>query len=1293
MVSSTAPLRLIIALLSFTVAVVQGQTRTEQVEGEVIVTFKSTATHRSAESALARRSLRFERQYPEISALRRKPMGLVRKQGRKTQDLIQELKADPSVETVEPNYLRWVQAAPTDPRFNDQWPLHNTGQTVNGTKGTSGADIKYLEAWEKARVATGQMVVAVIDTGVDVEHPDLAPRMWVNTLETPNNNRDDDGNGYIDDYYGYDFAGDLPDPMDSGDHGTHVAGTIAAQGNNNLGLIGVQDQVKIMALKVSSDGDAISSSGVIDAVEYAVAMKRRGVPIVALNASYGGGGFSSAERDSIATAGFEGIIMCAAAGNDTSNNNLSPSYPASYDVSNIIAVASTDSKDALSTFSNYGSTSVDIAAPGTSVLSTKPRSIAITVGSRKYETLPITFAGQTTGLSGRIYDCGIGNPAEFPAAVSGQIALIARGTLTFAEKVTHAQAAGAKAVMIYNNVDGPFLGTLGSAGSWIPAVALTRADGLAIKALALPVNCTWELEFDYQFLSGTSMATPHVSGAVAFAALNFPSDTMAQRIARILNNVDVKASLQGKVKTSGRLNLNRIVDANQDGTADWQASALTILNPTALKGGIVATPYTETLTTNQGTAPFTYSVTLGTLPAGLNLATNGVLSGQATETGTFSFTVLVRDALNNTGGKNFTLTVAATAPQITTVDPLPEGSTDAPYTTPLVGSGGTAPYTWSLLSGSLPAGFTLSSSGILTGLPTEALTTSFTVKLTDAHQLTAEKELHLTVSLSPITITTGSALPYGIRAEPYLQALSAEGGQGPYTWTLGSGSLPPGVQLSASGFLQGKPTTAGNYSFRAQLSDDDDLITSKSFTVEIRSVFERPVMNPLVLESTFLGAQYSASISAQNYPKSFSLKGLPKGLTYSSKTGVISGRPQVSGDFPLSATATNPAGTSLVVATGQLTVRGLDPEWVGSFSGLISPQSEANRNLGSRFTLTTTALGSYTLKVTTGATTKSLVGFLAEAAPQISVRVDDVPLTLTLDGDAELISGAHGVALIEGWRNPWHAKNLPATFHAGYYSAALQITEPGDQGQAAIPQGSGYLTARISTAGIVSITGRSAAGDTLTSSFGLGPEGETGVYQSLYKHKGSLTGPFTVDLAEGTAPVGNRLTGSLTWSKPSDTSRTYGPGFSDLKLGLTGGYLALKSSGSIVQGIPQPGSPALTFTEAGLDLSDTEPNVAAFDYSSTYVVKMPLAGSLGNPARATLTLNKATGTVTGSFTLAEQDSTLKRKASFFGMVVPQPSGEVRAQGYFLLPQLPVGEQKATATPILSGGIQVRQALP
>ena len=373
--------------------------------------------------------------------------------------------------------------------------------------------------------------------------------------------------------HGYDFVGGSGNPTDSGLHGSHVSGTVGAAGNNHLGVVGIDFQARIMALKVSADGSSIDSAAEIAALQYATLMKARGVNIVALNASFGGGGSTSAESAAIQAAGNAGIVFVVAAGNDAANNDTTPSYPASYRLANMIVVAASDQSDALASFSNYGATKVDLAAPGVNILSTVPAVAATTgafsdVGGSTYSANILTFSGTTAGITDTIYDCGIGDAAEFPAAVNGHIALIQRGTLTFAAKVTNAMAAGARAAIIYNNISGNFLGTLGNAANWIPTAGISQANGLAIKA-ALPLTGTITVTADYQYLDGTSMAAPHVSGAVAFAAMNFPDETVAQRIQRILTHVDVKSSLQGKVATNGRLNLQRIVDTDSNGLPDW----------------------------------------------------------------------------------------------------------------------------------------------------------------------------------------------------------------------------------------------------------------------------------------------------------------------------------------------------------------------------------------------------------------------------------------------------------------------------------------------------------------------------------------------------------------------------------------------------------------------------------------------------------------------------------------------------------------------------------------------------
>jgi subtilisin family serine protease len=551
--------------------------RLEYIEGNVLVTFKPSADLTAVQQVLAGHSLGLKKHFAGLSRHFGKQFGLVHDDNRTTAQLIAELRLDPAVETVEPDYLRWATSVPNDSFFTNLWGLHNTGQPVNDVTGTAGADTRFIPAWGLARPSTNQVVVAVIDSGVDYTHPDLAGNMWINTGEIPGNGVDDDGDGYVDDYYGYDFADGLPDPTDSGFHGTHVAGTIAAVGNNQLGVIGVDYQARIMALRASSDGDSFSTSVIIEAIEYATMMKRRGVGIAAINESLGGGGSNSAEIAAMQAAGAAGIIFCVAAGNNSANNDNTPFYPASYRLPNMIVVAATDANDALASFSDYGASTVDLGAPGVNILSCLPVAQAGTLayvqqGSMTYPASELTFSGITTGITATVYDCGLGYSTNFPVAVSNNIALIQRGTLTFQAKVANAMSAGARAAIIYNNVSGSLNFTLGVADNWIPAIALSQSDGqtllTALPAVATVVNKT-DLSQIYQYLDGTSMATPHVSGAVAFAAMNFPTDTVNQRIQRVLTNVDAVPGLLGKVRTGGRLNLQRMVDADLNGLPDW----------------------------------------------------------------------------------------------------------------------------------------------------------------------------------------------------------------------------------------------------------------------------------------------------------------------------------------------------------------------------------------------------------------------------------------------------------------------------------------------------------------------------------------------------------------------------------------------------------------------------------------------------------------------------------------------------------------------------------------------------
>ncbi len=276
--------------------------------------------------------------------------------------IIDSLNSNPFIEYAEPNYIIRADVIPNDPSFGDQWALNNTGQ--NG--GTPDADIDAPEAWG---ITTGDtnIIVGVLDSGIDYTHPDLIDNIWTNWDEIPNNGIDDDNNGYIDDIHGWDFYNNDNDPMDDHGHGTHVAGTIGAVSDNGVGVTGVAWDVRMMALKFMGFDGSGPTSGAVSALEYANNM---GVKIT--NNSWGACGYSQTLYDIIAAADTIGALFIAAAGNDATNNDNNPHYPANYDLDNIISVASTDRNDMLSTFSCYGINTVDIAAPGSEIYSTIP---------------------------------------------------------------------------------------------------------------------------------------------------------------------------------------------------------------------------------------------------------------------------------------------------------------------------------------------------------------------------------------------------------------------------------------------------------------------------------------------------------------------------------------------------------------------------------------------------------------------------------------------------------------------------------------------------------------------------------------------------------------------------------------------------------------------------------------------------------------------------------------------------------------------------------------------------------
>ncbi len=268
-----------------------------------------------------------------------------------------------SVARAEPNYIIAIADAPNDPLFPEQWSLNNTGSPG----GVAGADICALDAWALA-AGSRDVLVAVLDTGIDLDHPDLADNIFVNPGEVPSNHVDDDGNGFVDDVSGWDFRNDDAYPFDDHGHGTHCAGIIGAVGDNDLGTAGVAWEVSILPLKLMNQSGVGSNADAVDCIGYCVLM---GADI--MSASWCGGSYSWALEQALWEASSAGVLFVTAAGNSGQNADDFPIYPSCYESPNIISVAATDESDALASeldwSSNYGTTTVDIAAPGTRIMS------------------------------------------------------------------------------------------------------------------------------------------------------------------------------------------------------------------------------------------------------------------------------------------------------------------------------------------------------------------------------------------------------------------------------------------------------------------------------------------------------------------------------------------------------------------------------------------------------------------------------------------------------------------------------------------------------------------------------------------------------------------------------------------------------------------------------------------------------------------------------------------------------------------------------------------------------------
>ncbi len=594
-------------------------------ENEVIVLIKKNKEHDVLNKLKKDKSLTILKKFKLKTKKGEKVFLRIKAKNLSTDKLMKKLKDIYQIESITPNYIYQLDSTPDDTGAQYQWGFNNTGQgfpPYHWLEGTADADIDAEEAWD-IRTDSTSVVAAVIDTGVDYNNEDLMGNMWINSGEIANNGVDDDGNGFVDDYYGVNTASNRNgqaegDPMDVNGHGTHVAGSVGAKGDNAKGVSGVNWDIDVMAVNAYMPGEGFYSDDLLEAVQYVLDAKTDGVNVVVVNASYGGGGGSQDDTMSqaIASLGDAGIIFVAAAGNDGVDNDATPHYPSSYEEANIIAVANTDYNDDYVASSCYGATSVDVSAPGSYILSTKwsggsmaPHEVdeqwyqsqenAWTHGGTndnwELPTKEMVYFGTSNKcwsdssgdyspntnayLDSPVFDLSnpVGSDLSLFFYISGKITDTGdRLYIEFWNSNT-------------SNWDSQgYLSQDFSAGIYSIPVGIDPAYYSADFRVRFRMVSDGDTNVDdgyyiddvsvgsgtYRVIGGTSMASPHVAGAVAMLAAEFPDEDITVRKDRILASAD-PLSATGKTVTDGRLNLFNALQnpalvhlTSQNGTPD-----------------------------------------------------------------------------------------------------------------------------------------------------------------------------------------------------------------------------------------------------------------------------------------------------------------------------------------------------------------------------------------------------------------------------------------------------------------------------------------------------------------------------------------------------------------------------------------------------------------------------------------------------------------------------------------------------------------------------------------------------
>lgn len=761
---SDAPPALSAAAMDTSIPSADGPYGTEQAEG-ILVKFNSQVPNRTARSVLKTAGVAHVESFTLVEGLSLAKVSA----GQSMDAALAALKANPSVEYAEPNYVVSSFVIPNDTNFPRQYGLHNTGQTG----GSNDADIDAPEAWD---ITTGtDTIIAVIDTGVDYNHPDLSANIWVNTAEIANNGIDDDRNGYVDDVRGWDFANNDANPMDDNRHGTHVAGIVGARGNNAVGVAGVNWSVRIMPLKFMTATGAGNTANAIRALQYAVRMGAK-----VSNNSWGGGARSQALFNAISAANNAGHLFVAAAGNTGANNDTSPSFPANFNLPNIISVTATDRFDRLPAFANTGPTNVDLAAPGVAILSTTPNNNYASLSGTSMAAPFVSGAAGLVlsvnpGISVSALKSALLDTVDPVPALNGRVLTGGRlNAFNAVRIVAPTLAVSPRSVSIPVGGRQQFTASGGGGGyTWTvsnPSVGNIDNSGVFV---ATAVGTTNVIATDNAGRSATATVTvtaltitPSTAQLGVNQTLQFTASGGTASYTWTSSNPSVASvgATTGLVRgiAPGTTTLT-VSDANN--VTATSGTITVVSNGTAAvtvaPGSVsLAKGATAQLSASGGNPPYTWTTTnaaVATVSAsGLVTA---VAPGTATITATdsaggqASSTVQVRDIQVETATQATTIAVNSSVQMVAT--------------------GGVSPYTWSVDS---PSVASISASGVLTGLSPGTVV----VTATDADGIAGSTTITVANANAIISVTPQTVnVPRG-----WWVRFTAGGGTPPYSWSI-----------------------------------------------------------------------------------------------------------------------------------------------------------------------------------------------------------------------------------------------------------------------------------------------------------------------------------------------------------------------------------------------------------------------------------------------------------------------------------------------------------------------------